>query len=29
MGFGKADSESYAKEVQQYYNQIMKGQFRG
>lgn len=29
MGFGKGDAESYAKEVQQYYNRIMKGEFRG
>ena len=28
MGFSKSDAESYAKDVQQYYNYIMKGQFR-
>ena len=26
--FGRADSEGYAKDAQQYYNYIMKGQFR-
>ena len=28
MGFSKSDAESYAKDVQQYYNYIVKGDFR-